>query len=269
MFTRFSMRFISSILILLFLAVSPIGAIQVTYIGISSGSSTEVWEGQTHYGQVHLDEPYHTVYWYVRSPDETGLGTVVSTDSGDGTSNVSYFSYTFENSGDYEVTAYVYPESGDIDSSSYYVDVYNEEDALEDLEERIDLANNILVELQQLQEEIDSVPDPPSIITSIGNGIFYSITSLTGAIVTGAAAAATLTTGGAATPLTYAVAVSGITASSYAAAQALIEFKTAWKTWKFNNEVIICPNPICNRARKETTQAAIHGKDPYDTDIDL
>ncbi len=222
MFTKFSIRILSSLLIILMLSISPVIAIQVTYVGVGSGGSTELWDGETHYGQAEFDEPYHTVHWYVKGAGETGFGTEVSTDYGDGTSTVSYFSHTFSSSGSYEITAYVYPESGNVDWSSYTVDVYNKEDAINDLENQIINAESLEGEFESLKDEIESSSAPPSVTSSILSGIGYSILSLTGVIVTGSAAVTTLTTGGAATPLTYVVAISGLGAASTAGSAALV-----------------------------------------------
>ena len=90
----------------------------------------------THYGQAGINQPYRVVFWYVKSPGESGFGTLVKTDYGDGSAITSYFEYTF-NSGstagkEYEITAEVFPVDGqedptipiDSDSDSYTVTVW-------------------------------------------------------------------------------------------------------------------------------------------------
>ena len=81
--------------------------------------------GDTHEGKFVVNAPYSSVYWYVKSPSESGLGTNVGTNYGDGSTTEASLSYTFprDASGDYVITAYVYPESGSVYEVSYTVSV--------------------------------------------------------------------------------------------------------------------------------------------------
>lgn len=69
---------------------------------------------------------YNYVYWYVKSPSESGLGTNVKTDTGDGsTTTTAQLSYSFPGgvSGDYVITAYVYGADNSVYQTSYTVTV--------------------------------------------------------------------------------------------------------------------------------------------------
>ena len=65
------------------------------------------------------------MYWYVRAPNESGLGTNVETDTGNSTTTTASLTYTFPSSAsdDYVITAYVYPQEGDVYQLSYTVSV--------------------------------------------------------------------------------------------------------------------------------------------------
>jgi len=88
-------------------------------------SPTNISSGQSHSAHLSATEPFQSVYWYVRAPGESGLGTHISTDTGDGAKTDSYFSYTPSTSGTYTITAYTYftntisEPSYDITVSSY------------------------------------------------------------------------------------------------------------------------------------------------------
>ena len=72
-------------------------------------SQTYVKYGETHYALYQSNLPYDSVWWYVRSPSESGYGTNVSTEYGDGSKLSSTFSWTApETTGTYTITAYVY-----------------------------------------------------------------------------------------------------------------------------------------------------------------
>ena len=88
----------------------------------SSGSYTAE-AGDSHTAYYSTSSPYKSVYWYVKSPSETGLGTSKEIDKGDGSTTTASFSYTFPsgNSGDYKITAYMYDSDSD---SSVYEDSY-------------------------------------------------------------------------------------------------------------------------------------------------
>lgn len=87
--------------------------------------STYVSSGDTHGSHLSTTDPFQKVYWYVCEPGDSGLGTHISTDTGDGSRTDSYFSYTPSTSGTYTITAYTYftntisEPSYDITVSSY------------------------------------------------------------------------------------------------------------------------------------------------------
>lgn len=107
-------------------------SITVDYVGHDSGSLNSIIAGETHYSRAEFSQPYGEVFWYVKSPGQSGLGTHVDTDSGDGRSTVSRFSHTFNsgspNGKNYKITAYVYPLSDaqdqSVDEDSYTVTVW-------------------------------------------------------------------------------------------------------------------------------------------------
>lgn len=100
------------------------------YIGPSTDSQNYCFTGNTHNGQIEVNQPYLYVYWYVKGPNETGYGTLVKKDQGNGTSKVSNFDYTFSSgstSGDeYVVTAHVTAAHGQSVTDQYTVTVYDE-----------------------------------------------------------------------------------------------------------------------------------------------
>jgi len=81
--------------------------------------------GDTHEANLNLSSVYTSLYWYVKSPSESGLGTNISTLTGDGSSKTASFSYTFSSSasGDYVITAYTYLSDGTIVQPNYTVSV--------------------------------------------------------------------------------------------------------------------------------------------------
>jgi len=90
------------------------------------GSSPTAAPGETHTSNFTADEAYEKVLWYVKSPSETGLGTLVETDIGGSGVTTASLSYTFASdaSGDYDITAYVYPYgSGAVYQVSHTVSV--------------------------------------------------------------------------------------------------------------------------------------------------
>ncbi len=92
-----------------------------------SDSSYTAEAGDSHTANFSTSSPYSSVYWYVKSPSDTSYyGTDVDTDYGDGSSTkTAQLSYSFPSgvSGDYKITAYVYPASGDVYEDSYTVSV--------------------------------------------------------------------------------------------------------------------------------------------------
>ncbi len=66
--------------------------------------------GSSHTANFTASEAYNSVYWYVKSPSETGLGTNVEIDPGGSDMLTASMTYTFASdaSGAYVITAYVY-----------------------------------------------------------------------------------------------------------------------------------------------------------------
>ena len=87
-------------------------------------SPTYVRYGETHYAHFSANMAFDSVYWYVRAPGESGYGTNITTDTGDGTRTDSTFSYTPNASGTYTITAYTYFSSTIIEPS-YDITVTN------------------------------------------------------------------------------------------------------------------------------------------------
>ena len=87
-------------------------------------SPTTLAYGETHYALYQANTPYYAVYWYVKGPDETGYGTLMSTDMGDGSKMSSTFSWTAPHKvGSYQLTAHVYFTDTILDST-YYISVF-------------------------------------------------------------------------------------------------------------------------------------------------
>ena len=80
--------------------------------------------GYGHEANLSTGSPYSKVYWYVKTPSESGYGTNVSTEYGDGSKTTSQLSYSFPSgvSGNYVITAYTY-FTGSIIEPSYTVSV--------------------------------------------------------------------------------------------------------------------------------------------------
>ena len=124
-------------------------AINVDYVGPESSYDNYLFAGSTQYSRAEFDEPYHSVYWYVKGPGETGFGTLAAIDQGDGTSTVSTFSHTF-NSGstsgkEYEITAYVYPENGEVDWDSYTLSVWTPADEVITTPDELTITDDIKI----------------------------------------------------------------------------------------------------------------------------
>ena len=126
MFARFGTLLIIVISAVLVFSVTA-DAINVDSVGPESSYDNYIFTGSTQYSRAEFNEPFHSVYWYVKGPGETGFGTLVYTDYGDGTSESSQFSHSFSNGStsgeEYEITAYVYPVS-DADDQSVDWDSY-------------------------------------------------------------------------------------------------------------------------------------------------
>ncbi len=92
----------------------------------SSDGSYTAEAGTGHEANFTTDQAYSSVYWYVKSPSESGLGTNVDTDYGDSsTTTTAQLSYSFPSgvSGDYVITAYVYGGDNSTYQTSYTVTV--------------------------------------------------------------------------------------------------------------------------------------------------
>lgn len=86
---------------------------------------TYVQYGETHYALFEASIAFDSVYWYVRAPGETGYGTNISTEEGDGSKITSMCSWTVPHTaGTYTITAYVY-FSDTIIEESYDITVSN------------------------------------------------------------------------------------------------------------------------------------------------
>ncbi|MYB66667.1 hypothetical protein F4083_13015 [Candidatus Poribacteria bacterium] len=83
--------------------------------------------GESHEACVMTDAPFYEILWYVAAPGETGLGTNIEVDTGDGTTTNASFSYTFPSGamhiGTYKITAYIYRWNQSAYEESYTVDV--------------------------------------------------------------------------------------------------------------------------------------------------
>lgn len=81
--------------------------------------------GDSHTANFSTSSPYSSVYWYVKSPSETGYGTNVETDYGNGSTTTASLTYNFPSgtSGDYVITAYVYDSDNSVSETSYTVTV--------------------------------------------------------------------------------------------------------------------------------------------------
>ena len=91
-----------------------------------SGGSYTASAGDTHTANFSTDTAYSSVYWYVKAPSDTSTyGKTIEIDKGDGSATTADFTYTFPSgvSGDYKITAYVYPGTGSVYEDSYTVSV--------------------------------------------------------------------------------------------------------------------------------------------------
>ena len=91
----------------------------------SSSDSGTLSPGETIEAHFVADGPYSQVYWYVKAPGDTGYGTEVEIDTGDGVATVASLSYTFPSDadGEYTITAYVYRSNQSVYEESYTVTV--------------------------------------------------------------------------------------------------------------------------------------------------
>ncbi len=99
-------------------------AAPATGLSSSDGSYTAS-AGDTHEANLVADGPYSQVYWYVKAPGETGYGTEVEIDNGDGSTSDASLSYTFPSdaSGEYTITAYIYRSDLSVYEESYTVTI--------------------------------------------------------------------------------------------------------------------------------------------------
>ncbi|MYB64243.1 hypothetical protein F4X73_06100 [Candidatus Poribacteria bacterium] len=95
-----------------------------SYTLVSSDGVYTATAGYGHEANLSTGSPYSKVYWYVKTPSESGYGTNVSTEYGDGSKTTSQLDYSFPSgvSGDYVITAYTY-FTGSIIEPSYTVTV--------------------------------------------------------------------------------------------------------------------------------------------------
>ena len=97
-----------------------------SYSLVSSDGVYTATAGTGHEANFTTNQAYRYVYWYVKSPSQTGLGTNVKTDTGDGsTTKTAQLSYSFPSgvSGDYQIMAYVYSGDNSVYETSYTVTV--------------------------------------------------------------------------------------------------------------------------------------------------
>ena len=109
---------------------SPVPSVPSTstlsYTLTSSDGSYTAEAGTGHEANFTTNQAYSSVYWYVRSPSGSGLGTGVDTDYGDSsTTKTAQLSYSFPTgvAGDYVITAYVYGSDNSVYQTSYTVSV--------------------------------------------------------------------------------------------------------------------------------------------------
>ncbi len=95
-----------------------------TGLAPSDGSYTAS-AGDTIEANLVADGPYSQVYWYVKAPGETGYGTEVEIDTGDGSTSDASLSYTLPSdaAGEYTITAYIYRSDQSIYEESYTVTI--------------------------------------------------------------------------------------------------------------------------------------------------
>ena len=91
-----------------------------------SDGSSMVTAGRSYTVDLSVPSGYTSIYWYMKSPSQSGLGTSVSSVS-DSTGNATSASYTYsipsDASGDYVLTAYITLSDSTIAESSYTVSV--------------------------------------------------------------------------------------------------------------------------------------------------
>lgn len=96
---------------------------------VPSDGSSMVTAGSTYTVDLSVPPGYTLIYWYLKAPSESGLGTSVATTTGSGSISTSA-SYTYsipsDASGDYVLTAYIYLSDNTIAESSYTVSVSND-----------------------------------------------------------------------------------------------------------------------------------------------
>lgn len=97
--------------------------------GLSSdGGLYAASPGESHTARLTTAIPYHTVYWYAKTPWDTSYyGTNEETDSGDGLTNEASFGYVFPSgamhTGSFKITAYIYTGDSNVKEYSYAVTV--------------------------------------------------------------------------------------------------------------------------------------------------
>lgn len=90
-----------------------------------SNNSYVVSAGGTHTATLSVPSGYREIYWYLKSPSQSGLGTSVSNVLGNSSSSTASHTYSFPRgmSGDYVLTAYITLSDNTIAQPSYTVTV--------------------------------------------------------------------------------------------------------------------------------------------------
>ena len=90
-----------------------------------SGGVYTASAGDSHTAEVTVPSGYTLIYWYLKSPGESGYGTSVSTTTGDSSTTSASYTYSFPSyaSGDYVLTAYITLSDNTIVEASYTVTV--------------------------------------------------------------------------------------------------------------------------------------------------
>ena len=106
--------------------IEPENNNSITATLVSSDLIYTATAGNGHEANLTISEAYSYVFWYVKSPSETGLGTQIKTDYGDGGITTAQLDYSFPSgvSGDYVITAsYILYSTGLSFAESYTVSV--------------------------------------------------------------------------------------------------------------------------------------------------
>ena len=90
-----------------------------------SNNSYTATAGGTHTATLSVPSGWREIYWYLKSPSQSGLGTSVSNVSGNGSSTTALHTYSFPSgaTGDYVLTAYTTMSDNSVVQPSYTVTV--------------------------------------------------------------------------------------------------------------------------------------------------